>query len=346
VPEADYSFWSRAFHRLALGNRFAAELSFDIEKLMYPPGDRDIGREPHVFIAGLARAGTTILMRELYATGKYRSLTYRDMPFPLAPNLWSRISQLSQANKGPAERAHGDGILVDFDSPEALEEVYWRVHCGSDYIRGDRLVPMSASADIIADFRDYVSLLLKGHDEKFYLSKNNNNILRLETITRCLPATIVIIPFRDPTQHASSLMRQHQLFRSRHSDDDFSLAYMRWLVHHEFGQDHRPFVFSEADSNALKACDPDTDHEYWLRLWIVTYRQLLESAPVNCVFLSYERLCNDTQTVWPLLCERLGLPAQSLPQSLRQAQHDIEDAASDSLHEARELYSGLSERGL
>lgn len=321
-------------------------MSFDIEKLLYPPGDRKVDHEPHVFIAGLARAGTTILMRELYATGNYRSLTYRDMPFPLAPNLWGRISQSSRIQKDAAERAHGDSILVDHDSPEALEEVFWRVHCGPDYIRGDRLVPMCASSDVIADFRSYVSLLLKPHEEQRYLSKNNNNILRLETLSRCLPEAVVIVPFREPMQHANSLMRQHKRFKSQHDDDDFSLDYMTWLVHHEFGQDHRPFVFSEADLDQLKQFNPDTDPDYWLHLWIATYRHVVESAPGDCVFLSYERLCNDTETVWPSLCERLGLPEQPPPDSLRESKHGITGKAGGTMRAARELYDALSERGL
>ena len=67
--------------------------------------------------------------------------------------------------------AHGDGILVNFDSPEALEEVFWRVTCGESYIRPNRLIPMSIDVDAKTDFIQYVSLLLKQHTGKRYLSK-------------------------------------------------------------------------------------------------------------------------------------------------------------------------------
>ena len=78
----------------------------------------------HVFISGLARAGTTVLMRKFHATGLYRSLTYRDMPFVLAPNLWRRLSLISRREIENAERAHGDNLFVNIDSPESLDEVF------------------------------------------------------------------------------------------------------------------------------------------------------------------------------------------------------------------------------
>ena len=49
---------------------------------------------------------------------------YKDMPFILAPNLWSKLS-FNKKNIDLVERAHGDGIRVSVESPEAFEEVFW-----------------------------------------------------------------------------------------------------------------------------------------------------------------------------------------------------------------------------
>ena len=49
---------------------------------------------------------------------------YADMPFILAPNLWSKINLNHQTEL--SERAHGDGILINSESPEAFEEVFWK----------------------------------------------------------------------------------------------------------------------------------------------------------------------------------------------------------------------------
>ena len=108
----------------------------------------------HVFIAGLARAGTTILMRSLYDTGLFRSLTYRDMPFVLMPITWSRFSSLLRAHKEEQVRAHGDRIKINFDSPEAFEEVFWMTFCKDDYIKADSLMPHDVDNEHIAERMD------------------------------------------------------------------------------------------------------------------------------------------------------------------------------------------------
>lgn len=346
MSEHSYSFPSRVIHHLALSSKAVGEASFDIERAIYRVRGNDIGHQPHVFVTGLARAGTTILMRLLYRTGAYRSLTYRDMPFVLAPNLWSGIRKMSPKDMTAEERAHGDGILIDFDSPEALEEVFWRVTCGNDYIREDRLVPMSADRDAENDFRDYIALLLRQHPGKRYLSKNNNNILRLSSLVRCFPNATVVIPFREPLQHAYSLMRQHRNFLERHRRDRFSRKYMTWLAHHEFGQDHRPFVFDEKTiGHAARHGCPETDLGYWLQLWIDVYGFIYATAPEPCILLSYERLCSQTETVWSGLCSKLSLPKQPAAELLHLSHRAIDqDLPDELLHKAHALYDALSGR--
>ncbi len=99
---------------------------FDIEKAMHGGDCPDATNGQHVFVSGLARSGTTLLMRMLHDTDEFASLTYRDMPLVMAPNLWRRLSGAFQKSMARQERAHGDGLQVDYDSPEALEEVFWR----------------------------------------------------------------------------------------------------------------------------------------------------------------------------------------------------------------------------
>ena len=122
MSDIDYNFGSRLLHRLALGSKAIAQTFFDLETF-FNRSFPDSIYEKHAFVAGLARSGTTVLMRTLHASGRFRSLTYRDMPFVLMPNLWKKISYQSKTYTPEKERAHGDGILVDFDSPEAFEEV-------------------------------------------------------------------------------------------------------------------------------------------------------------------------------------------------------------------------------
>jgi hypothetical protein len=343
LPLHNYDFVSRLLHRLALASPSVAEASLDADQAVFSRHSPSQVHTRHVFVAGLARAGTTVLMRRLYQTGAFRSLTYRDMPFVLAPNLWQRISSLSRASMQARERAHGDGILVDFDSPEALEEVFWRVVAGSNYIREDCLVPMVADTDTQERFRRYVAAILCGHPGKRYLSKNNNNVLRLPTLAQAFPNAAIIIPFRAPRAQAASLWRQHLRFSQDGHDDGFTRAYMGWLVHHEFGPGHRPFVFNDERPSGV----PDTDPDYWLAMWIRTYRHVLATAPPRALFVSYDRLCTQGAVMWDVLVRQLELPGGTPAEALHPQPVHHELAASPGLlAEADALHERLHARAI
>jgi len=304
VADQHYSYLDRLLHRLALHYRPIAEVSFDLDQSLVQSDPALIADRRHVFVSGLARAGTTILMRRFHATGRYRSLTYRDMPFVLAPNLWHKLSQMSRRNIERAERAHGDGLLVDADSPESLDEVFWRIFSGDDYIESDRLRPYAPDGEVIDGYVKYVNAILASQPPlDRYLSKNNNNILRLAAIQQAFPQSLIVIPFREPTQHAYSLLRQHVQFSKVQAGDTFTQSYMTWLGHHEFGLDHRPFEFG-SDASVYKA---DTLN-YWLRLWCETYEWLERSKPQAALFVGYEDLCTRPET-WQRLAQLADISA-------------------------------------
>lgn len=306
---ADYGLLDRLLHRLALQSRPIAELSFDLDQRL-SGGDRAAAAEGrHVFVSGLARAGTTILMRRLHATGDFRSLTYRDMPFVLAPGLWRRLTPSYAHAQTPRERAHGDRIKVSVDSPESLDEVFWRIFDADAYIAGTHLSPHRPDAETVEKFVAYVAAILAGTNggATRYLSKNNNAILRLPSLRRAFPNAVILVPFRHPLSHARSLMRQHAHFTALQRQDPFVRNYMRWLGHHEFGLDHRPFRFNADGAARLARLDADT-LDYWLELWCQTYGWLERTAPEDAVFVCYEDLCRDP-AAWQALaaiCETTG----------------------------------------
>src|SRR3546814_14543435 len=68
----------------------------------------------------------TILLESLAAHPDTVTHRYRDYPGVLAPIFWDRVSEHLYAGRStPVERAHGDGIAVTQDSPEAIEEMLW-----------------------------------------------------------------------------------------------------------------------------------------------------------------------------------------------------------------------------
>jgi len=343
MRNASYSSLDKLLHRLALGSRSIAEMAFDVDQSVsrYAVADA-IGGE-HVFVSGLARSGTTILMRRLHESGRFRSLTYRDMPFVLAPTLWGKINGIARANDEPVERAHADGIFISADSPESLDEVFWRVFDGDRYIKDDRLVPHIPDPELVARFQRYVASILNSarSSESRYLSKNNNNILRLGMLSAAFPAAVFLIPFRDPIRHAGSLMQQDRRFVALQNADPFVLTYMNRLAHHEFGKGHRPFVFSDDTMNPYSRDEVD----YWLFLWCEVYDRLLDTAPDGAIFVCYEDLCSDP-AVWRRLARRCGIEVDAAaehPFTIGRTGPDA-TAEPDLLGRAAALYEDLRAR--
>lgn len=336
-----YSWLERGLHHIALGSDLMARASFDAEQAYLARRYGVLAKpERPVFVAGLARAGTTLLMRLLYETGCFGSLTYRDMPFLLAPNLWSMLSRCFAKQSVTEERAHGDGLMVDFDSPEALEEVFWRVMCAEDYIGPTCLKPMEADAEVLASFRQYIAGVMLRDPGKRYLSKNNNNILRLGSLRHAFPDAVILVPFRDPLAQAHSLWQQDQHFRAIHAHDAFAQRYMTWLAHYEFGAGHRPFIWGAGAGFSRETVD------YWLAQWVGAYEYLLcmaDKPDLKLVFVEYENLCRSPSTVWTMLQQKIGfdtcLPSTMSVTPLRTVHHYGE--SSDLQGYASNLYARL-----
>jgi hypothetical protein len=317
-----YGRADKLLHRIALGSPALLEATFDIERAAHRRKAAEVAIVRPVFIAGLARAGTSILTRLLHAGGGFAAPSYRDLPFPLAPNGWAKLG--GKRHVEAQERGHGDGLTHDLDSPEAIEEVFWRVFEGNRYLRRDGLVPIAPDPDTLAAFRDYLRLVLLRHGGTRYLSKNNNNVLRLAGICETFRDAVLVHPFRDPLQQALSLLSQHRRASALAAEDPFRRRYMSWLGHHEFGADRRPFLFDGAPDRDEDATRPD----YWLKLWDAVYRALL-AAPARVqerqLFLDYDALCAEPRLYAPRLAVMVEAPIDSASlraPDLRHAQAD------------------------
>jgi len=329
-----YSPMDKILHQLALGNGAVPDMTHDLDKAQNLKSSPPFEGSKPVFVCGLARAGTTVILRELYGSGQFSTLTYRDMPFVMAPNVWSKLS--GNRSMATSERAHGDGIEVGLESPEALDEVYWRVMDGEAYIKPDHLLPHAPDAETIQGYADYARLIMKRGKAPRYLSKNNNTILRIPALAKAFSDATFLVPVRDPLQHSLSLLSQHKRF----SDSDaFTQKYMTWLAHHEFGATHRPFRFSPEPATG----DPET-LDYWLKLWIAAHTHLMgvqEAFPDQVLFISNEALGQDTDT-WQRLCDRLGLEdAKALAELRSIPPRETSGYDPDLAKEAAALYARL-----
>lgn len=196
-----------------------------------------------IFICGLARSGSTILLECLAEHGETVTHRYRDYPGVLAPVFWDHVARRLFARHGEArERAHGDGISVTPDSPEAIEEMLWMAfHPDShDPKRDNSLGRGEVAPGFASHYRDHIRKLLWLRRGTRYLSKGNYNVARLGALIELFPDARFIVPVRDPVTHIASLMRQHQRFGAAEAQHPAALRYMQRIGHFEFGLDRRP----------------------------------------------------------------------------------------------------------
>ena len=296
----------RLLQTVALGSRPLLDISFDIERGLYGRAAAAIPVQAPVFVTGLARAGTTVLMRVLHESGTFASSSYRDLPFPLAQNAWARLTRGAVRHVALAERGHGDGIFHDLDSPEAIEELFWRCKEGERYRTAEGLAPVQPLAGSLDEFGDHVRLTLLRYRRARYLSKNNNNVLRLPALVATFPDALLVHPFRDPLQQAASLLHQHVRACALAAEDPYRRRFMTWLGHHEFGADRRAFLLPAGPAQS----DDPIQLGYWLKLWIAVYQSLLEQPPAvraRQILVDYDRLCAEPDRLAEPLARRLGI---------------------------------------
>lgn len=251
-----------------------------------------------LFIASLPRAGTTLLLDLLYETGEFATHTYRHMPFLFIPFFWHQLSQRFINYDTPRERAHGDGMMVNVDSPEAFEEIIWKAFWKKHYSR-DRIFPWAGkkvAADFDIFFRSHIRKIIsiaQGKDgtPKRYLSKNNLNIARTSYLKTLFPGATIITPVRHPLRQAVSLLRQHENFLSIHEQDPFACCYMKDIGHLDFGRNLRPVDFSRWIEK-----NPDLRPErleFWLKYWLETYSYLMKKDN-DLIFFDYDYFCENS----------------------------------------------------
>ena len=105
---------------------------------------------------------------------------------------------------------------------------------------------------------------------------------------------------------------------------------MRWLVHHEFGADHRPFEWGRVRALGYAADTLD----YWLAQWIGAYGYLVLEArrfPKSIVLVSYEDLCGRPERVWARLTSFTDLESVPVPPGLRLSEAEVTAPADPDL---------------
>jgi hypothetical protein len=312
-----YNMGERIIHMIAFSSPALQKFAARCDDAAFCLLHRNIEYSPPIFITSLARGGTTALLNAFSELPSIATHTYREMPFLTAPYLWRLLSAPFRRKVVRRERAHGDGLKIDLDSPEAFDEVYWKLYWPEKY-DGHRIGIWRADdrqADGILRLQKCFQKIthLQGRGATHYLSKNNANIARLRMIRRAFPGVQVIVPFRRPAPHAASLFRQHLNFLEQHSNDDFIRRYMRDIGHLEFGLLHTPIAFKTFEN--VTEYNPDSP-DYWLAYWIAAFRDVLGNID-SCHVVLQDDLRSDPNSCMHHLLGKLYNGPRNLNRLLR-----------------------------
>lgn len=297
---------------IRLGNLETAALREELEAVAI---DRP------VYVSGLARAGTTILLEWLAQHPQVATHRYSDFPGLFVPTWWNRGAERCKA--APRERAHGDRIKVTPDSPEAMEECLWMAFfCNahrpdaSDVLDADTLNPAFERF-----YRDHIRKLLAARNRSRYVAKGNYNLTRLTYLQKLLPSARFVVAIRDPRDHVASLMKQHRLFTAGEQAHPRALAYMQRVGHFEFGLDRRPIDVGDGVAQQVanlwrRGEEVRGCARHWASLYSWLLDKLIDDEPLRQAtrIVCYERLCADPSDVTQQLAEHCELPSTAAQQ--------------------------------
>ncbi len=278
-----------------------------------------------VYIAGLPRSGTTILLEIVASQPDIVTHQYRDFPpvfTPYAWNWWLRHIPLKEVK--PVERTHADGIFVTPDSPEAMEEMIWMAMFPHLHDPSCSNV-LSANTDnprFEAFYRAHVAKLILARGGQRYASKENYNITRLEYLRKIFPDARFVIPARQPAGHIASLMKQHRMLREGQCRQPRSLAHFQRIGHFEFGADLRPI---NTGNTALvdeiqELWNRGEEVRGWARYWAMIYGFVADRLEANAalressIVVRFENLCAQPEAVLGKLCAHCGLGTATIVQ--------------------------------
>ncbi|MGI9418087.1 MAG: sulfotransferase [Geminicoccaceae bacterium] len=258
--------------------------------------------EAPIYVAGLARSGSTFLLGALDEHEDTVTHRYKDFPPVFTPYWWNRfLGFMPKKDAAPAERAHKDGIKITEDSPEAFEESLWmaffpKLHdpATSALLGRDR-----ANAAFETFYQDHIRKLLLVRGGRRYLSKGNYNLTRLAYLQRLFADARFVLPVRSPAWHIASLIKQHRLFKDGLAGNRKALDHMRRVGHFEFGPDRRPI--NAGDDRVIEVIldlwangnEAEGQARYWAHLHgrIADQLEADDKLKDAVLVVNYEQLC-------------------------------------------------------
>ena len=311
----------------ALTKFFASfkKLSYYLAKLETMLSQEEIDKltiDKPIYVVGLARAGTTIVL-EILSNHPFLAVhKYRHFPMPYFPHRFSRIIDQTKFFTKPRERVHKDGIIITRESPEAVEERFWQDFFSNNHLENiSNVINGSVSnPDFEQFYRDHIRKLLINQKRPRYLAKNNYNITRLEYLYHLFPSVKILLIIRNPVNHIASLIKQTNLFIEMERQNPLLMDWHKLTGHSEFG--HYQTCINTGDGEIIRKIrrlwkNKDTLVQGWAYYWSSIYdyvMDLLETKKelMNAVLIvRHEDLCDNSAETLDKIIEHTELPIKN-----------------------------------
>ncbi|MEE9409864.1 MAG: sulfotransferase [Candidatus Heimdallarchaeota archaeon] len=271
-----------------------------------------------IYITGLTRAGTTIILEMFskhFDTANHR---YLHMVNPYIPNIIQKIANKTRIFVKKSERLHKDRIVVNRSSPEAVEEIFWQRFFSG--IIDEKVSNVYTSSTVNEEFEEFyeehMKKLLCNQNSSRYLVKNNYNVSRMDYILKLFPTAKFLIVVRNPINHIASIIKQDQIFHEMEKKHKQLLNWTKIIGHREFGS--AKFCINVNNTEEIERIrelwkDEETCVKGWAIYWSSIYEAVLGFLQKNkelekaILIVRYEDLCDNSNETLDNIINHLEL---------------------------------------
>jgi len=279
----------------------------------------DLTIDKPIYIVGLARTGTTIVLEMLNKHPSLASHKYRNLLMPYFPHRFSRIVDQSRFFTKPRERFHKDGIFVTRESPEAVEEIFWQDFFTNNHNENVSNVMSGTMSNPKFEqfYQNHIKKLLINRKCSRYLAKNNYNITRLEYLRRIFPNVKFLLMIRNPVNQIASLIKQTKLFIEMEKKNPLLMDWHKITGHSEFG--HHQLCINTGSTEIIHEIrnfwkNDKTYVKGWAYYWSSIYDYVMNLLETNekiresTLIVRYEDLCENPAETIDKMFEHSELP--------------------------------------
>ena len=261
-----------------------------------------------VYVTGLARSGTTVVLEMLDQHRDLASHRYLHMVVPYAPHWFQKIADNVPIMTSPSERLHQDGLLVNKNSPEAVEEIFWQRFFNNalDESQSNLMDASISNPQFEAFYKANIKKLLQSRKAERYLAKNNYNVTRFEYILHLFPDAKFVVMIRNPFDQIASLAKQDAIFKEMEKHDPHLLEVTKLIGHREFGTAKvciNTDNYEKIQMIRNKWNNRETYVEGWALYWSSIYEyvyKILQRNPTvkkAALVVRYEDLCDSPSEI-------------------------------------------------